>query len=185
MISAYIEGRGARRELHAAEKAVQAAMEIFGKTLTKWQRAAEDFKSAAELNPSDTNAAHNAEVVNQNIAMLVDTLQKMQAMAGKIAGQKQQLGQLLGKLKGRIPAQDAPPGGPGDGDEDDDGSGVQPDSLQGKEEKAGRDGQQMQIPLSPDQAGRILNGIPLDGSRRLPMSDKQGGKQKDKNGRNW
>jgi hypothetical protein len=184
MISAYIEGRGARHELNAAAKAVKTAMETYGKTLAKWQRAADDFKSAAELNPADTNATHNAEVVEQDIAKLVDSLRKMQEMAGKIAGQKQQLGPLLSKLKGQIPAPDAPPGGPGDGDEDDDG-GVQPDSLQGKDENAARDGQQMRIPLSPDQAGQILDGISLDGSRRLPMSDKQGAKPKDKNGRNW
>ena len=185
MISAYIEGRGARRELRAAEKAVKAAMETYGKTLAKWQRAADDFKSAAELNPSAPNAAHNAEVVEQDLAKLVDSLRKLQAMAGKIAGQKQQLGPLLSKLKGQIPAPDAPPGGQGDDDDEDDGSGVQPDSLRGKEENAGRDGQQMQIPLSPDQASQILNGIPLDGSRRLPMTDQQGVKSKDKNGRNW
>ena len=185
MIAAYIEGRGARRELRAAEKAVKAAMESYGKTLAAWQRAADDFKSAAELNPSDRNAMHNAKVVQQNIAKLVDSLRKMQAMMGALGRQRQDLGKMLGKLKGRIPAPDAPPGGAGDGDEDDDGSGVQPDSLRGKEENAGREGEQMQVPLSPDQAARILNGIPLDGSRRLPMSDKQGGKPKDKNGRNW
>ncbi len=183
MITAYIEGRGARHKLNAAAKAVKAAMETYGKTLSKWQRAVDDFKSAAELNPANTNARHNAEVVDQDIAKLVDSLRKMQEMAGKIAGQKQQLGPLLSKLKGQIPAPDAPPGGPGDGDEDDDG-GVQPDSLQGKEENAGRDGQQMRIPLSPDQAGQILDGISLDGSRRLPMSDKPGAKPKDKHGLN-
>jgi hypothetical protein len=92
---------------------------------------------------------------------------------------------MLSRLKGQIPAPDAPPGGQGDDDDEDDGSGMQPDSLRGKEENAGRDGQQMQIPLSPDQASQILNGIPLDGSRRLPMTDQQGAKSKDKNGRNW
>ena len=76
MITAYLEGRGARHELRDAEKAVQAAMETYGKTLEKWQRAADDFKSAAELNPADTNAAHNAEIVEQGIAKLVDSLQK-------------------------------------------------------------------------------------------------------------
>ncbi len=184
MIAAYIEGRGARHELRAAEKVLTAAMETFGKTLSAWQRAADDFKSAAELNPADTNAAHNAEIVEEEIAKLVDTLQKLQQMAGAIGGQKQQLGQLLSKLKGRIPAPFAPPGGQGDDDEDDDG-GVQPGSLQGKEEHAAREGEQMQIPLSPDQAGKILDGISLDGTRRLPMTDQQGAKPAEKNGRNW
>lgn len=184
MIAAYIEGRGARHELRAAAKAVTAAMDTFGKTLAAWQRAADDFKSAAELNPADPNAAHNAQIVEEEIAKLVDTLQKLQQMAGAIGGQQQQLGPLLSKLKGQIPAPFAPPGGQGDDDEDDDG-GIQPDSLQGKEEHAAREGEQMQIPLSPDQAGKILDGISLDGTRRLPMTDQQGVKPDGKNGRNW
>ena len=84
MIAAYLEGRGERHELRYAEKAVQAAMETYGKTLQKWQRAADDFKSAVELNPADTNAARNAEIVEQGIAKLVDSLQKMQQMAAAL-----------------------------------------------------------------------------------------------------
>ncbi len=190
MVAAYLEGRGARRELRAAEKAVKTAMETYGKTLSKWQRAADDFKGAAELNPADTNALHNVEVVEKNIAKLVDELRQMQQMAAQMAGQKQQLDNMLSKLKGQLPAPDAPPGGKGEDDEDkDDGSGqdgVKPESLAGKEEGAGRDGDQMQAPLSPDQAGQMLDGISVDGSRRLPMvADKEGSPPKEKNGRNW
>lgn len=184
MIGAYLDGRGARRELRAAEKAVQAAMEVYGKTLTRWQRAADDFKGAAELNPADTNATRNAEVAQQYIAKLVDSLRQMQMMAGKISSQKDQLGKMLSKLKGQIPAPNAPPGSGGDEDEDED-EDVQPDSLAGQKEGSGREGDQMQIPLSPDQAGQILDGMSLDGGRRLPMSDKPGAKPKDKTGRNW
>ena len=191
MVSAYLAGRGARRELRAAEKIVKAAMRIYGKTLAKWQRADDDFKGAAELNPADTNATHNAAVVEKEIAKLVDTLRKMQQMAGKMAGQKDQLGKMLSKLKGKIPAPDAPPGGKGEDDDEekDDGSGkgdVKPESLKGKEENAGRDGEQLSAPLSPDQAGQMLDGLPVDSRRRLPMGgDKQGTPPKDKNGRNW
>ncbi len=184
MVDAYIAGRGARRELRMAQKAVEAAMSVFGKTLTKWQRAADDFRSAAELNPADTNATHNAKVVDQNIARLIDTARQLQQLAAKMAGQQQQLSQLLLKLKGQIPAQNAPPGSTGDGDEDDDG-GVQPDSLKGKEENAGRVGERMPISLSPEEAGRLIDSISLDGSRRLPMTDQQGAKPRDKSGRNW
>jgi len=183
MIGAYLDGRGARHELRAAEKAVRAAMGVYGKTLTKWQRAADDFKGAAELNPADTNATRNAEITQQYIAKLVDSLRQMQQMAGKIGSQKDQLGKMLSKLKGQIPGLNAPPGAAGDDEDDEDG--VQPDSLAGQKEGAGREGDQMQIPLSPDQAGQILDGMSLDGGRRLPMSDKAGAKPKDKTGRNW
>lgn len=183
MIAAYLEGRGARRELRDAEKAVQAAMEAHGKTLLKWQRAADDFKSAADLNPADTNAARNAEIVERGIAKLVDSVRQMQAMAGMMGKQKQDLGKLLSKLKGQIPAPNAPPGAGGDDDEDE--PGMQPDSLAGQKENAGREGDQIQVPLSPERAGQILDGLSLDGTRRLSMSDKQGTPPKDKNGRNW
>lgn len=184
MIAAYVQGRGARRELREAEKAVQAAMEAYGKTLTRWQRAADDFKGAAELNPADTNAMHNAEIMQQYIAALVDSLRQMQAMDGKMDGMKNQLGKMLSKLKGQIPAPNAPPGPDGDDDEGED-NGRKPDSLTGQKEGATREGDQMQVPLSPDQAGQILDGMSLDGSRRLPMSDKPGAKPKEKTGRNW
>jgi hypothetical protein len=160
-------------------------METYGKTLLKWQRAADDFKSAAEMNPADTNAAHNAEIVERGIAKLVDSLQKMQAMAGAMGKQKQDLGKLLSKLKGQIPAPDAPPGPAGEDGDDDDGQGVQPDELAGQKENAAREGDQMQIPLSPDQAGQILDGLSLDGGSRLSMSDKQGVPPGDRKGRNW
>ncbi len=183
MVFAYLEGRGLRRELHAAEKAVQSAMETYGKTLEKWQRAADDFKGAAELNPADTNAAHNAEIVERDIAKLIDQLRQMQEMLGALGKQKQDLGKMLSKLKGQIPAPNAPPGAAGE--DGDDGDGVQPDSLTGQKENGSREGDQMQVPLSPDQAGQILDGLSIDGSRRLPMGDKQNAAPKDKNGRIW
>jgi tetratricopeptide (TPR) repeat protein len=183
MIAAYIEGRGARHELRDAEKAVQAAMETYGKTLLAWQRAADDFKSAAELNPADTNATRNAQLVERAIAKLVDSARQMQAMMGAMGKQRQDLGQTLSKLKGQIPASAAPPGAAGDDDDND--QGVQPDMLAGQKEGASHQGDQLQVPLSPDQAGQLLDGLSLDGSRRLPMSDKQGAPPNDKKGRDW
>ncbi len=107
MINAYLEGRGARHDLREAEKALQAAMETYGKTLQKWLRAADDFKGAAELNPADTNATENAEKVERALAKLVDSLRRMQAMMGELGQKRQGLGKELSKLKGRIPAPNA------------------------------------------------------------------------------
>ena len=183
MVAAYLAGRGARHNLREAEKAVQSAMETYGKTLQKWQRAADDFKGAAELNPANTNAAHNAEMVERGIAGLVDSLRKMQAMTGAMGRQKLDVGEMMKQLKGQIPAPDAPPGLAGDEDEDEEG--VKPDSLIGRKENASHEGEQMQAPLSPDQAAQILDGVSLDGSRRLPMGEKEGAPPKDKTGRNW
>ena len=183
MTAAYLEGRGVRHALRDAEKAVQFAMEIYGKTLAAWQRAADDFHGAAELNPNDTNATHNAKLVERDIAALVDSLRKIQAMMDAMGKQRADLGKMLSKLKGQIPAPNAPPGAAGDDDEED--QGVQPESLTGKKENAGREGDQLPALLSPDQAGQILDGISIDGGRRLPMGDKPGTPPKEKTGRNW
>ncbi len=181
MIAAYLAGRGVRHDLRDAEKAVQAAMETYGSTLRHWRRAADDFKSAAELNPADTNAARNAKIVEQGIAKLVDNLHKMQQMAAALASQHQQMNDVLSRLKGRIPKENMPPGAPGDDDDED----IQPGSLAGQKENPSREGDQAQIQLSPDEAGQILDGLSLDGTRRLEMSDQQGAPPKDKKGRDW
>jgi len=183
MVAAFLAGRGARHQLRDAEKAVVAAMETYGKTLQKWQRAADDFKGTAELNPADTNATHNAEIVERSIAKLVDSLRQMQEMMGAMGKQKQDLGKMLSKLKGQIPAPNAPPGAAGDDDEDE--PPTQPESLAGQKENAPQPGDKMQMPLSPEQAGEILEGLSLDGTRRLAMSDKEGAPPKDRKGRNW
>ena len=181
MIAAYLAGRGVRHDLRDAEKAVQTAMETYGSTLRHWRRAADDFKSAAELNPADTNAARNAEIVEQGIAKLVDNLHKMQQMAAALASQHQQMNDVLSRLKGRIPKENMPPGAPGDDDDEDMQSGL----LAGQKENPSREGDQTQPQLSPDEAGQILDGLSLDGTRRLEMSDQQGAPPKDKKGRDW
>lgn len=183
MIQAYLEGRGARHDLREAEKAVSDAMEMYGKTLGQWERSADDFKGVNELNSADTNAVHNAHVVEDDIARLVDTVRKMQSMMGMMGKQRQDLAKLLSKLKGQIPAADAPPGQSGDDDEDNEG--MKPEALTGKKENAGKQGDQMQVQLSPDQANQILNGLSLDGTRRLDMSDKEGLPPKDRKGKIW
>jgi len=60
-----------------------------------------------------------------------------------------------------------------------------PDSLAGQKEGASQQGDQMEMQLTPEQAGQILDGLSLDGSRRLSMSDQQGKPPGDRKGRNW
>jgi tetratricopeptide (TPR) repeat protein len=193
MIEAYLECRHLRHDLRSTQEQINTAVELYGQVLAKWQRAEDDFKSSDEMSPPDlalienileinhTNAEFNAKIIQEHINRLLEQARKMQEMMGMMGKQKQDLGKMLSKLKGQIPAPNAPPGAAGDDDEED----VKPDSLAGQKENASRNGDQMQVPLSPDQAGQILDGLSLDGSRRLPMSDKEGRPPKDKNGRNW
>ena len=181
MVEAYMNGRGARKELRAATEAVRRALEAHGKTLLKWRRALGDFKSAAELNPADTNAVRNAEIVAQAIAKLVDSLREMQQMTMPMAGAQGKLNELLQQLKGRIPAPNMPPGAPGDDGEEE----MPMESLKGlKEQGQTEGGKEMEIGLSPEEAARLLDGVQPDG-KLLPMGPGEQGKPRDRKGRTW
>src|SRR5258708_3373025 len=165
LTAAYVRGRGVRKELRAVTEAVRRALEVHGVALAKWERAEGDFKSDLELNPSDTDAQHDAEVVDPSIAKLVDSIHEMQKTCSSCCSKCHRLGQVLKQLKGRIPPPLNPPGAPGKKYEAQNSPlGPLPD----KQEAASRDGEEMR--LTPEQAGWLLEGFRLDSERRLPMT---------------
>ena len=180
MLTAYQRGRGAKRELKAASDQIRRAMEVHGVTLRKWQRALGDFQGAAELNPANTNAQHNAKTTERAIAKLVDSLREMQQLAQAMGEMSKELGYKLKQLRGMIPDPLAPPGGAGDDEEEEE----QPKGpKEGQREGKGRDGEEQS--MSPEEAGLLLEGFKLGGDRRLPMGQRDEGKPKDRTGKNW
>ncbi len=183
MVAAYQHGRGVRKELKAAAEAVRRALELHGAALRKWQRALGDFKSAAELNPADAEARHNAEIVERAIAKLVDSIVEMQQVAMGMSPRERELGEKLKQLKGQIPEPFMPPGAAGDDEDDEDGKGRPPEIKPGDKEGASKEGEEIMI--SPETAGWLLEGFKLDGERRLPMGQGEQGKPQDRAKRNW
>ena len=179
MVSAYLRGGGIRREINAATKAVRQALEAKKDILAKWQRAAGDFRSAAELHAADADATYNAEATERAIAALIDKLNQLQQAGMKMNGAGKQLGQKLKQLKGMMPMPNMPPGAPGDDDEDEDMPGLKP----GEQEGAGKAGDEMKI--SPEEAEQMLAGFKLTGEHRLPLGDEGTAKPKDRGGRDW
>ena len=180
LISAYINGYGARKDLRSARKAVRRALEVFGGALKKWQRASGDFKSVVELKPNDTDARQNADTVDRYIAKLIDTIRELEQMMGNMGEKNRELSQKLQQLRGRIPAPDMPPGAPGDDEEDEDSPEGQPP---GQQEGPSREGQE--IKLSREQAGWLLDSFRLDRERRLPMGQDQQGEPLGKPKKPW
>ncbi len=181
MVAAYQRGRGARKELRDATKVVQRALELHGAALRRWQRSLGDFKSAAELNPADTNAQHNAEVVERSIARLVDSIQELQQMMMGMGEPKRELDQRMKQLKGQIPEPMMPPGAAGEDEEEEEGRSREP--KEGEKEGPQREGKE--TGLSPEEAAWLLEGFKLDGERRLPMGHSATGEPKDRKGRTW
>ena len=104
----------------------------------------------------------------------------MQEMANALGDKKQDLGQKLSQLKGRIPAEDAPPGAAGEDDEDEDQpKGPEP----GQQEGPIKEGQETS--MSPEQAGWLLDGFKLEGERRLPMGQGEQADPKNRNRPTW
>lgn len=182
LIQAYLNGRGARRGLREATDQVRRAVTAHGAALQKWQRALDDFKSALELNPEDQDARENIAILEEAIAKLIDKIRALQQL-GQIMGQQQQaLGELMKQLRGKIPAEDAPPGASGDEDEDDEEDG-QNGPREGQKEGRTREGQTLLI--SREEAGWILDALKLGGDRRLPMGQGDEKKPQDQKGKDW
>jgi len=179
LIRAYLRGRGARRQLKDAMKSLQSALDLYGDVLARWRRASGDFHSTVELTPKDADAAHNAEVVDRHIAKLVDSLQQMAMMQEGMSAKLDALGDLLEELKGMVPDQIGDPG-PGEDGEEDWPQGPEP----GMEEGRGRDG--TEVPISPEDAARLLEAFQLDRDRTLPMGfEETANPDEKKAGKNW
>jgi hypothetical protein len=167
LVASYLKGRGARRDLKAATKAVKLALQAHQNTLLKWERSSGDFKSAVELKRNDADAAHNADVVDRSIAKLVDQMKQLEQMAMALAMKQQELGEKMKQCRGKIPAPQMPPGAPGDDEEDD----RFPSGKEPGQEEAGKKEEMKETGLTPEQAAWLLEAFKLDSDRRLPMTE--------------
>lgn len=186
MLAAYMNGRGARRDLKDATKVVRRALNLHESALRQWRRSLGDFKSAAELNPSDTNATHNAALVEREIARLVDSIREMQQTAQMMGQSQQELKEQMKQLGGRIPEPMMPPGASGEDEEEEEGKNGKEQSSQpkeGQQEAPSKDGEEMT--MSPEEAGWLLDGFKLDSDRRLPMGRGDTPLPQDRKSRNW
>lgn len=186
LVAAYQHGRGAQRELKAATKAVEHALETYRVVLLKWERASGDFKSTVELRPRDSDAETNAYVVDRNIAKLVDLIQMAMQGQASMGKQRSDLREKMRQMRKKMPGD---PGGDvkgssgDDDDEDDDGKpkGPQP----GTEEGPSRNGAEQQLTL--EDAERWLSMLKLDSERKLSLgvSDTEALKPRQRKGRDW
>jgi tetratricopeptide (TPR) repeat protein len=180
LIRAYLNGRGARRELRETMDLVRRALEAHGAALQKWQRALGDFQSALELNPADPKAPENIKIIEEAIARLLDKMRQMAQLGQMMGQQRQALGDLMSEIRGRVPAMNAPPGEDGEEEEEDD---APYGPREGQEQRRGPDGEERG--LSPEEAGWLLESFQLGGNRQLPMGQGEPKEPRERKGRNW
>ena len=122
LVEAYMQGKGARKELKAATEAVKKALDQYGVVLQRWQRSSGDFKSAYELRSAASDARDNAGIVDQHIARLVDELNQAKATCEKCQNAGNKLKEKMKKLKEMMPEQQKKQcENPGEEEEDEEG----------------------------------------------------------------
>jgi tetratricopeptide (TPR) repeat protein len=184
LVAAYMQGRGAHKELKAATEAVKQAMESNGAVLEKWRRAAGDFKSAHELQPADSDAQVNAEIVDRKIAKLVDLQQLMMQMKAGLGKQHGDLHQKLKKMKEKMPGDPGQQFKGGDEEDDEDEDKPPPEPKPGQKEGPSKDGKERM--LTPQEAEGLLGMLRLDANRKLPLGVSDTATPKDrKQRRDW
>ena len=185
MVSAYMRGRGARKELKSAIGAVQRAMDSFGGVLSKWRRASGDFRSSHELRPTDTDGLKNADVVDRLIAKLVDLEMAMMPALSAMQDKREELRRKMQALKKKAGGgMDQKSTGAGEDDDDDDQSPKGP--QQGDQDEGGPKKEGREMPLSPEDAERLLGMLRLDANRKLILGGtNETGKPIIRKGRDW
>jgi hypothetical protein len=181
LVRSYIRGRGTRRELRSAIKVVRRALEFHASALNRLERASGDWKSAFELDPGNEDARHNAEVADRHIARVVDSIRDLLQSLQQMQGAGEELRQMMSQMKGKIPAENMPPGAPGEDEEDEEDGGMMPPP--GTEEGPGIEGDER--PFSPEEAGWLLEGFRAGEEKRLPMTQDREGEPRDKNRPTW
>src|SRR5258708_25927300 len=168
IVAAHMEGRGARKELKAANEAVKRAMESYGVVLTKWQRASGDFKSAYELNPSDSDAQANASVVDRKIAKLLVTQRLLLQRSHCTKKTRDGLKQKMAELKKRLPEELKKQCENGEEEDEDDKDKPPKETQDGQEEAKRKEGEERR--LTPEEATRLLEMMRLDTDPKLPLA---------------
>lgn len=188
LLRAYLEGRGARKELREAMKAVDKAMEAHRTTLLRWQRSAGDFKSAYELESALDDARFNGQIVDRHIARLVDQQEQLKQCMGGMGQKLADLKLKMAKMKGQMPGGILPKGmGDDEEEEEEEGGKREPQKEEGKGNKEEKDkspkGQRMA--LTEEEAAMMLNSFKLDANRKLPMGERETAKPQDRKGKDY
>jgi tetratricopeptide (TPR) repeat protein len=184
IVAAYLRGRGARHDLKGAIAAVQRAIDTYGVVLAKWRRASGDFHSTIELRPTDRDAQTNADLTDRYIAELLDRLKLLMRQQAALRQMRDELGQKMAMLKGKMPGQTGPPLMGDDSDDDDDDKTPPKEPRAGDQESAEKNGAEME--LTPEEAQRLLGLLQLDVGRKLYLGGtEETDKPRDHQGRDW
>ena len=177
-VSAYRAGSATAKSLKKLLAAIRSSADTCGVVLLRWQRAGDDFRSAAELRPDYDNARTNAGIVDLHIADLTAERWRIIEMENAISARQADLKKRLDALKRQLP----PEATKGEQGENSDSKEPNQSSKPDDQETKGNDGKEMV--LTPAEAMRLLSSLHLDLSRQYSAGNAPDDARKNI-GRNW
>lgn len=140
LIAAYNEARATRKSLRASGKETTRAFDLLGSALGRWRKSVDNFRSAHELDPANSDASFNAGVVEMHIAEQLKFQKQLQENGDGMTQKRKELTELMKKLRGKIP-KEFQRETEGEGDEEDEeeeekeGKGEKEKEQKGKQEQ--------------------------------------------------
>jgi Ca-activated chloride channel family protein len=157
---------------------IKGSVDTCGTALERWQRAENDFRSAAELRLNYDNAQTNAVIMDQHVAELTGERWKLQEIQEAVETQRVELQKRFDALKKKLPPEATKNER---GDENDSKS---PSENPKPEEQPNKGDQGKEMVLTPEEAMRLLSSLKLDLSRQYSAQNMPDDQKKNA-GRNW
>ncbi len=154
--------RAIRKEgFPAAEKALARR----GGVIAAWTRSVGDFRGAAELDPADRESAENAERVEALLRALARETELLRETLAALRRKHEELREVILELLKRIPPEERPQSGEGEGEDDEFG---EKKPQQGGGGDASEDGQEGK--MSEQEARSQLEALRDEFGRRMPAA---------------
>ncbi|MEO6740264.1 MAG: hypothetical protein ABIP20_08430 [Chthoniobacteraceae bacterium] len=185
IIAAYMDARAARKELRFSRDETSRTLGLIGSALERWRRSVGDFHSALELDPANSDAKTNADIVERKIEELLKFKKQVEEQSEKTAEEREKIKEAMKKMRGKIPEEMQRQSD--DEEDDDDEKGEEPKPGEKQQQRLGSDRE-----VSPDMARWLKEtmkrrtmslGTKQEGEGFKPTEEQR--KPQQKKGRDW
>jgi len=176
--SAYRSGNSQLRSLKKLLDTLKSSVDTCGSVVQRWQRAADDFRSAAELRAHYDNAQTNAGITDLQVAELTNERWKIQEIQAALEAQRVELQKRLDALKRKLPPEATK------NEQGENNDTKSPSENPKPEEQPNKGDQGKEMVLTPEEAMRLLTSLKLDLNRQYSAGNQPDDHQKNA-GRNW
>lgn len=175
---AYRSVNSTLRSLKKLLDTIKGSMDTCRTALERWQRAGDDFRSAAELRVNYERAQTNAMIMDQHVAELTGERWKLQEIQEAVETQRAELQKRFDALKKKLPPEATK------NEQGEESDSKSPSENPKPEEQPNKGDQGKEMVLTPEEAMRLLSSLKLDLSRQYSAQNMPDDQKKNV-GRSW